>query len=345
MSKRAGIAGAGLSGRLMAEALSHAGWEVSLFDPDSRAGERSCGHTGAGMLAPYCELEHAEPAIAELGVQSLALWPDILARLVKPVFFQHTGSLVVAHPNDQGELDRLKREVLAHSPDPEVMQPVGGRELGELEPELAGRFAKGLFFPQEGQVDNLQLMDSLRATLEARHVSWTTEVSVEQVRPGELELADGSRQCFDWAIDCRGLGAQVELPKLRGVRGEIVRLSAPEVTLQRPVRLMHPRYPIYIVPREQHYFVIGATSIESDDRSPVSVRSLLELLSAGYTVHSGFAEARVLHTEVNCRPAFADNLPRLDHEPGLLRLNGLYRHGFLLSPALVEQATEILSQG
>jgi hypothetical protein len=57
---------------------------------------------------------------------------------------------------------------------------------------------------------------------------------------------------------------------------------------------VHPRYPLYIAPKPGHgVFVIGATEIESEDMSPASVRSTLELLSAAYAVHSGFAEARI----------------------------------------------------
>jgi glycine oxidase len=44
--------------------------------------------------------------------------------------------------------------------------------------------------------------------------------------------------------------------------------------------------------------------------------------------------------ETNLRPAFADHRPRIDREPGLLRINGLFRHGWLLAPALAEKALQ-----
>jgi glycine oxidase len=50
------------------------------------------------------------------------------------------------------------------------------------------------------------------------------------------------------------------------------------------------------------------------------------------------AEARVIHSETNLRPALADNLPRIEHQPGITRINGLFRHGWLIAPALVERA-------
>jgi len=58
------------------------------------------------------------------------------------------------------------------------------------------------------------------------------------------------------------------------------------------VRLLHPRQPVYIVPRAEGKLVVGATSIESDDRSPASVRGVLELLTSAYSVLPALAEPR-----------------------------------------------------
>jgi glycine oxidase len=137
---------------------------------------------------------------------------------------------------------------------------------------------------------------------------------------------------------------------LRGIRGEVIRLYAPEVKLRRPTRLIHPRYPIYIAPKEDDVYVVGATEIESEDLSPMSVRSAMELLSATYTVHSGFAEARILEMATQCRPTLKDNLPEIyldqtSNQASLMMINGLYRHGFLISPAILDCALELLSTG
>jgi len=92
--------------------------------------------------------------------------------------------------------------------------------------------------------------------------------------------------------------------------------------------------------------VIGATEIESADMSPASVRSTLELLSAAYAVHSGFAEARILEIATQCRPTLPDNLPAVESpSPRVLRINGLYRHGFLIAPAMLDMAMELLTTG
>jgi len=140
------------------------------------------------------------------------------------------------------------------------------------------------------------------------------------------------------------------LPGLRGVRGEMLVLRAPDIHLSRPVRLLHPRHPLYIVPRGDGMFMLGATQVESADRRGVSARAVLELLSAAYALDARFAEAEVLETGADLRPAFTDNVPRVvvraraSNHP-VLHLNGLFRHGYLMAPALARQATDYLTKG
>jgi glycine oxidase len=45
-----------------------------------------------------------------------------------------------------------------------------------------------------------------------------------------------------------------------------------------------------------------------------------------------------------CRPTLKDNLPEIRiNKPGLMLINGLYRHGFLIAPAVMDCAIELLS--
>jgi glycine oxidase len=125
----------------------------------------------------------------------------------------------------------------------------------------------------------------------------------------------------------------------------MILLRTSELSLRRPVRLLHPRLPVYIVPRGAGLFMVGATMLESDAGGHITARSLLELLSAAYALHPAFGEAQVVELGVGVRAAFADNLPRLRREGGVLHVNGLYRHGFLLAPALARRAADVLLEG
>ena len=123
-------------------------------------------------------------------------------------------------------------------------------------------------------------------------------------------------------------------------------LRCPDVTLTRTVRLLHPRIPLYVVPRGDGVYMVGATMIEAGERGRVTARSLLEMLTAPpMRCTPAFGEAEVLEIGVDARPAFRDNLPRIRRRGATIHVNGLYRHGFLLAPALARMAADLVLGG
>lgn len=354
------ILGAGLAGRLAAWRLVRAGRRVALIERAGPDGAGAAAHVAAAMLAPLAESAISERRIVELGLASVDLWRAWVDELAgeagtgERVFFQEAGTLVVWHAHDRGEMPLFTSRVRAVAP-PELvgerMRRLDAGGIAGLEPALAGRFQQGLLLAGEGQLDNRAVLRVLLACAVAAGVHCVWEA-------GEVDEGDLARLGIDARVvlDCRGLGARAAwpaeggtgsrgpLPGLRGLRGEVARVYAPDVELHRPVRLLHPRYPIYIAPKPNHLFVIGATELESEDDSPMSVRSALELLSAAYSLHPAFGEARVLELNVQRRPTRPDHLPaiRVDQQECVVRLNGLYRHGFLISPAVVQAACEVV---
>lgn len=346
---RVAVLGAGLLGRLLAWSLARQGHAVVMHDAKGPQADGSAAWVAAAMLAPLAESVTAEPPVVSMGLYGLDRWPELLAGLSQPVFFQREGTLILWHRQDAAQAplfaQRLNQawqalDQTGTTPDLPLPQRLQGEALRALEPSLGGRFQQGIFLPREGQLDNRALLEALHDELIRCQVElhWHSPQDPNSVRALQAGL--------DWVLDTRGLGARPSLPPLRGVRGEVIRVHAPDVGLRRPTRLLHPRYPLYIAPKPQGVFVIGATEIESEDLSPASVRSCMELLSAAYAVDPGFGEARMIEIGVQARPALPDNLPLIDcPEPGLLRINGLYRHGFLISPAVVDAALAWLLHG
>jgi glycine oxidase len=337
--QKAVILGAGLMGRMLAHGLAKLRFEVDVFEAQGSDAQGAAARVAASMLAPLAESAITELPVVRMGQHSLERWPELLEDLPLPVFFQRNGTLIVWHRQDAAEARRFE-QLLAYTqtkltdlPKSKALDAIG---IANIEPSLDGRFAQALYLPGEGQLDNRQLLASLLESLQQQGVGlhWNSPRTPQDFKVGERDQPD-------WIFDCRGLGARDQWPALRGVRGEVLRLYAPEVTLQRPTRLIHPRYPLYIAPKEDHVFVVGATEIESDDLSPASVRSTLELLSAAYTVHSGFAEARIIEASTQARPTLIDNLPEIRQiGPRTLQINGLYRHGFLIAPAMLDITLE-----
>ena len=342
------VLGAGLMGRLLALGLARRGQRVEVHDAGAPSAEGSAARAAAAMLAPLAESAITEQSVVRQGIHALARWPALLQQLPVPVFFQQQGTVIVWHRQDAAEARRfagLIGRTAAALPELPAPREIDGAALGAIEPALQDRFARALHLPGEGQLDNRGLLEALRLALEAQPkvaLHWGSAREPEDFPP----QAGGDASDGPWLFDCRGLGARAQWRTLRGVRGEVIRLHAPDVGLLRPTRLIHPRYPIYIAPKPEGLYVIGATEIETEDLSPASVRSTLELLSAAYTVHPAFAEGRIVEISTQARPTLPDNLPAVEVTgPRRLRLNGLYRHGYLIAPAVLDAVLEWVDNG
>jgi glycine oxidase len=312
------VIGAGVAGLCTAVSLAEDGHRVELVEQGPGLGSHSCSWFAGGMLAPWCELESCEASIAIQGVRAIDWWAARVSGI------QRNGSLVLAQPRDRVELDRFARRT-------RHFEWVDADRIAALEPALAGRYSRGLFFPDEAHVNPRQALQDLldRFVRLGGEVFFNTD-------------ADDLSEATDRIIDCRGLAGRQRLRDLRGVRGEMLMLYSAEIHLQRPVRMLHPRIPLYVVPHGQGRYMVGATMIETEHQSNISVRSALELLNAAWSLLPAFGEATIVETGAHARPAFADNVPLVCERNGRLHVNGMYRHGFLMAPVLAAQVAETL---
>lgn len=344
------IAGAGLMGRLLAWRLARQGNDVHVYEASAENHPMSAAYTAAGMIAPYSERSVSDERVFRRGVQSLTLWPLLLQALHEDtgvqVPYSDTGSVLIAHPQDQQQWQALRQQVVYYGwQAPADFHWLSGADLRALEPDLAPTFQHGLWWPQERHIDNRLLLTLLqRAAENAGAVFHFAQTVIEDAQ--QRWWLDNQCLNADLLLDCRGVGLKTSASPLsrvlRGVRGEVCRMRSRDVRLQRPVRLLHPRYHLYLVPKQtvddEQYLVLGATEIESEDRSDVSVRSALEMLSAVYSVCPALAEARIDQFEQNLRPAYMDHCAHIDQPAAhLFRINGLFRHGYLQAPALLSE--------
>jgi glycine oxidase len=316
------IAGAGITGLWQAVSLARAGHDVRLIERSPEPFAMAASRLAGAMLAPFCESEGAEPVIAELGMRAIALWRDAYPATAV------NGSLVVAAARDLPELGRFARMTSGY-------ERLGGEAVGALEPALAGRFSQGLHYRQEAHIEPGLAMPALLELAKTSGVQAEFGADWDGVIPPDC----------DFAVDCRGIAASAELPDLRGVRGEMAVIETDEIALSRPVRLLHPRFPLYVVPWAQNRFMVGATVIESGDRGPATLRSALDLLGLAYTLHPAFGEARIIGFWADVRPSFPDNVPKIVIRGRHIHVNGLYRHGFLLAPSLAELVAHYIKSG
>ncbi len=351
------VIGAGITGLWQALTLARAGHNVRLLEASKTPFENAASALAGAMLAPYCEAETAEPLVHELGLAALPLWlkafPDIVCK----------GSLVVANARDRAELKRFARLTNGHA-------QLDGPGIATLEPDLNGRFASGLFFADEAHMAPLDALNGLLQAARAAGVKFEFGVN------WSADKDDSTSDASSLVIDCRGMAARNDLPTLRGVRGERIVIRSQDVQLSRPVRLLHPRHPLYIVPwpdtgesgaeqsiapplagsRSGQVYMIGSTLLESDDTSAMTVRSALEILGLAYALHPAFGEAEIIDMSAGVRPAFPDNCPKIivrgrgkqssaRRSHGRIHVNGMYRHGFLVAPMMARLVADYIATG
>ncbi|MCA0407223.1 MAG: FAD-dependent oxidoreductase [Proteobacteria bacterium] len=315
------VVGTGVAGLVSAFVLNEAGFSVEVFERSGAPFSQAASRLAGGMIAPFCEGETADEIVVQLGQEAHAFW-----RRAVPEVIEH-GTLVVAPPRDGADLARFARRTREH-------ETLDAKGIAALEPALAGRFEKGLFFPSEAHITPRDALRVLYEKLLARGVTFHFNTEVD---PASLPHAH--------VVDARGFYAAPALKDLRPVRGEMLVVRTPEVQLSRPVRFLHPRLPLYIVPRSNHHFMLGATMIESDWRGQMSVRTAVDLLNAAFALHPAFAEAEIIEMGADLRPAFPDNIPAVKRTGKVFHINGMYRHGYLLAPSLAQKIKAALLAG
>ena len=336
--KRFGIIGGGLLGRLASFLLVEGGHSVSIFEKSglspSLGRNRSAAFTSAGLLSPFTEKETGGEYVFNLGMKSMNIL-RVVDKLVSRsigygIGFKQLGCLIVSSVNDRSYAHRLFQRI-------DFKQTVMTKERAlSYEPNLASNLA-AWFIPDEGHLNPTIAMKNLHsASLNKQcdgKAQWYFNCEIKEFGPGWIKTKE-KKLLFDWVLDFRGLGTTDN--SIRGVRGENFLLKVPKgFTLKYPIRFIHPRAKVYIVPREEDTILVGSTEIESEDLSEVSVESALELLGAARFILPVISEARIIGMDCNLRPANIDNLPKKELVDGLISINGLFRHGWLLAPALL----------
>lgn len=327
------IIGAGVMGLTLAFTLFNQGNAVTLIERPRKKGEWICSDIAAGMLSPIAELEIADELIYSMGHVAIQIhWPKILKILPHAIYFRALGSLLVAHRQNHAELERVVSKIQKHNGH---VKKLTQNERVTLEPALSA-LHHAYYLSNEAQIDGQQYLEKTKLFLSENKVNFC-EKEIDQTENISCE--------YDYIFDCRGLGAKANFSDLYGVRGEIIWLSAPSVDIARPIRFIHPRYRLYIVPRPDNIYLIGASEINTEDDSQISVRTVLELLTAANCVHPGFLEARIIKTATHLRPTLSDGLPKIKVNNNIININGLYRHGFLLAPTLANEIAQYLKNG
>lgn len=342
------IVGAGLLGRLAALRLLPLGHKITLLEAHSFDHPHNAAAISAALVAPLSESVHTCPEVVKLGLIGQSLWPDILHALHdadpqhQSVSYETLGTVALAFTGEQDCLlahrDALKTALPEHH---HKIRTLYNDEVTELEPELM-RFETALHILDEGNLCNAQFLSASSRAIR-RHAAIVDHWAMK---------GDGAelQSDHDWIIDCRGPGA-VQAPthandsdqRLYSVRGEAIRIRTDAVRLMRPLRIIQKRSSIFIAPKRNNIFVVGATDLDKSESQAVTVRSSLDLLAALYALHPGFADAEIIEAIAGQRAVYENRQPEILQHDNIISVNGLSRQGWMLAPALVEQIVPMLT--
>ena len=321
------IAGGGIMGILCAYMVQKhlPDATLTLYDPAGFPANNA-SYIAGGMISPFSELDHMPESYLSAGQTAINIWESISHETGNGFEFSRNGSLLISHDNDRHILERFKSTL----PQCDTWGVVNQEAIKTLEPALPDhKFRYGLHINGEGHLHPKKVMQTL--------------VKLIHKKKSEAFDLKYNSSSYDIVIDCTGINTESDNQHLRGVKGETLVVRNAEFKLSRPLRLMHPRYPLYIVPRNDNIFMIGATIIESENSPHMSLRSGMELMSALYSIHPSFGDAEILEMNAGIRPSYDDNLPQIHVRNNIISCNGLYRHGYLFSPIMAQCVIGILT--
>ncbi len=247
-----------------------------------------------------------------LDFAQIELWRPLLREIGLFDGMKRNGTLITAHPQDMPELEHFINTLRYKIEKAKEIKLLNSLEIAKIEPQL-DIHSQAFYLKEEGHLDSQRFIAFSTTYFDSiEDIKWREYTPVKRLEPNRVFLESGEVEEFDWVFDTRGLGAKEHFRDLRGVRGEVIWVESKDINLNRPVRLMHPRYKIYIVPRENgcegieleyckdckiaqtikgaKRYIIGASEIESEDVSDISVRSTLELLSASLQSTQNFGK-------------------------------------------------------
>ena len=347
------VIGGGAIGLATAWRAASAGLRVTLLDPDPGHG---ASWAAAGMLAPVTEVHYGELPLLALNLASNGLWPSFAAELTEltghDIGYRRTGTLMVARDTDDlAVLDRLFAYQRAH--DLEV-ERLSSRECRQREPRLSPRIRGGMLVPGDHQVDNRALVEALvvacdKAGVE-RRAERADEVIVEADRVTGVRAAGGTIACGRvlvaggcWSASLGGLPPGM-IP-VRPVKGQLLHLRGPA---DPPLATGNIRgVDVYLVPRADGRFVVGATVEERGHDTTVTAGAVADLLRDAIELLPDIAELELAEPTAGLRPGSPDNAPMIGPAAidGLVVAAGHYRNGILLTPVTSAGIAELLTTG
>lgn len=341
------IVGGGVIGLGIASELARRGARVRVLERNAAVGCEA-SWAAAGFLHQRVTTQDAYGWLSREGLARYPAWADdLLERTGIDIGFRPRGGLELAFsPEKRASLPRFLLMQQRRGLGARWLEP---SEVRDMEPAVSESVLGGVFFPHDAQVRPPRLLRALNEAARGLGAEVVTNAPVD----GILSSPDGSvvgaaaggvehqagttvltAGCWSGQID-----GGVRLP-VRPVRGQMLRMSAPDGLLSRTVNADGA----YVVQRDDGTLIVGSTQEEVGFDKSTTEDGIESLRSGAIRAFPALADERVLQTWAGLRPAPARRFPYIaELRPGLWVATGHFRTGILLAPSTAHVvATAIL---
>jgi glycine oxidase len=351
------VIGGGIIGLAAGWQLLRAGHDVTLFESDEVG--HAASWAAAGMLAPHAEVGFEDESFLAMALESLREYPRFLEELREDsgtkVSLDTCGTLMVAFNRDDSE--RIRRLFTFREGLGLPVQWLSGDEARDIEPLLSPKVIAAIWLPEDGQVNNRDVLRALRTAFQSRggrvhtrtrvtsvrisggratHVR--TDAGVGAVRASKIVVAAGC-----WSAGIEGIPEDMR-PPVRPVKGQIVSLTtAKGFGLAHVVRAPD----VYLLPKSDGRVVVGATQEEMGFDTTPTAGEVMRLLERGWEAVPSIYELGIGSIDVGLRPGSRDNNPIVGATSvrDLYYATGHFRHGIILAPVTAYAIREVVGGG
>jgi glycine oxidase len=334
------IIGGGIIGLSLAIELKLRGASVTVL---SRNYQEAAARAAAGMLAPQAEEIPPSP-ILDLCLKSRSLYPDWITKLESLTGlnsgYWDCGILAPIYESVKG-INVNKFTENAHWLDE--------KEVHQHLPGLSGEVKGGWWYPDDAQVDNRALYETLKAAVNILKIEIiagnVTEILQNETNILGVKTSQGEYQASHYVLTT-GAWTQELLPiiPVSPTKGQMLSISPPYQGGDLPLKNVLFGEEIYVVPRRDGTIVLGATSENVGFTSGNTSAGIQALLQGANRLFPQLKDYQILEFWWGFRPATPDELPILGSSEweNLTLATGHYRNGILLAPVTVQLIADLI---
>ncbi|MGI9035693.1 MAG: glycine oxidase ThiO [Pyrinomonadaceae bacterium] len=341
------IIGGGAIGLSLARELKKRDVEkIAVIEKNSACGTEA-SFAAAGMLAPQSEADCADEFF-NFCSESRDLYPQFAAAIFDEtgvdIELDQSGTLYLAF--DEKEAAELEKRFAWQTKANLPIEKLSREEILKLEPHVSPQVVFGLFFPNDWQVENRQLMTALQKFAGASDIEIFNQTEIKNllIENGKIAGAETGDRKFLASKVVLATGAWTSLIKIGNddsplniapARGQMLCFYAAEKLFSKVIYTTHG----YIVPRRDGRILAGATVENVGFDKSVTADGKNFLRRRAFEIAPRLENFEITKSWAGLRPLAADGLPVLGGISGIENLfaaTAHYRNGILLAPKTAE---------